>query len=88
MKYYKTPAGSPPNEFAFDEQVKGKEFTVQVVNETHDQWKKLITGEIPAETDDYSISLQCTVYDCPSRVSQEEATSAATEAFKAFLHAQ
>lgn len=55
FKNYKIPAGKPANEFAFGGQYKGAQDTMQVVQECHDAWKRLISGaaeggEIPTTT--------------------------------------
>lgn len=42
FRHYKIPAGSPANEFAFNGEAKNKEFTIGVLNELHEQWKKLV----------------------------------------------
>ena len=36
------------NKFAFDGRPRDKEFAIKIVNETHEEWKKLITGQVPA----------------------------------------
>jgi inorganic pyrophosphatase len=42
FRVYKIPAGKPPNTFAFEGQAKDRDFAHRVVNETHEQWKKLV----------------------------------------------
>lgn len=42
FRHYKIPAGSAANEFAFNGEAKNKEFTIGVLNELHEQWKKLV----------------------------------------------
>jgi len=44
LRDYKIPAGSGPNKFAFDGELKDKAFALHVIEETHEQWKKLIEG--------------------------------------------
>lgn len=47
LRDYKIPAGSGPNKFAFDGELKNKEFALHVVNETHDIWAEAVTGKRP-----------------------------------------
>ncbi|CAE8589450.1 unnamed protein product [Polarella glacialis] len=41
FRWYKTPDGKPLNEFGFDGQAIGPSQTVEVIEETHDAWKRL-----------------------------------------------
>lgn len=61
FRIYKIPDGKPANGFAFDGAVKDRAFAMQVISEVHAMWRQLITGEVPAETKDYNISIvnQC-----------------------------
>ncbi|XP_002733172.1 uncharacterized protein LOC100367353 [Saccoglossus kowalevskii] len=43
FKIYKIPDGKPENQFAFDGEAKDKEFALQIVNQTHEQWKNLVS---------------------------------------------
>lgn len=56
FRIYKIPDGKPENKFAFNGEARNKAFAMKVVKETHEQWHKLITGEIPNKTDKYDIS--------------------------------
>ena len=38
------PDGKPANEFAFNGEPKNKEFAEKVIAQTHESWKKLISG--------------------------------------------
>ena len=49
LRDYKIPSGSPPNKFAFDGQLKDKAFAIKVVEETNEQWRKLIEGHTKNE---------------------------------------
>eukprot|EP01130_Rhizamoeba_saxonica_P002290 TRINITY_DN12124_c0_g1_i1.p1 TRINITY_DN12124_c0_g1~~TRINITY_DN12124_c0_g1_i1.p1 ORF type:complete len:281 (+),score=75.42 TRINITY_DN12124_c0_g1_i1:29-844(+) len=84
LKYYKTPAGSPPNEFGFDEQVKGRDFAVKITEETHEEWKKLNTGAIPSQTDDYNIDCSC-ASEGPHQVTPEKGFEAISNAFMNYV---
>lgn len=57
FKIYKIPDGKPANEFAFHGQCKDRGYAETIVNETHEAWKKLITGKIPCKADTHDISV-------------------------------
>merc|ERR550514_2011413 len=48
FRWYKTPDDKPLNAFGFDEKALDKAQTLKVIDETHDAWKKLISGETDA----------------------------------------
>jgi len=48
FRWYKTPDDKPVNEFGFDEKYLNKEEAVKVIEETHDAWKKLRSGDADA----------------------------------------
>jgi len=48
FRWYKTPDDKPVNEFGFDEKFLNKKEAEQVIEETHDAWKKLKAGETEA----------------------------------------
>jgi len=43
------PDGKPANEFAFNAEPKNKEFAENIIAGTHESWKKLTSGETPAD---------------------------------------
>jgi len=49
FKIYKMPDGKPANEFAFNAEPKNKEFAENIIAGTHESWKKLTSGETPAD---------------------------------------
>lgn len=49
FKIYKMPDGKPPNEFAFEGKPKDREFAEKIIAETHESWKKLVSGEAACE---------------------------------------
>ena len=67
-RVYKTPFGSPPNKFGFDEKIKDVEFTYQIINNVHQHWKNLMHKRFDTE-----IQRSCTTYDCEFKISQAEA---------------
>lgn len=46
FKCYKIPDGKPANEFAFNGQVRDREFAIKIVEETSVAWKRLISGKV------------------------------------------
>lgn len=42
---YKKPDGKPENKFGFDNQYKNREYTLQVIQETHELYNKLKSGK-------------------------------------------
>lgn len=49
FKIYKIPDGKPENVFALNGEAKNREFAHKVIEETNQQWSKLIKGEVNAE---------------------------------------
>ncbi|XP_023336794.1 inorganic pyrophosphatase [Eurytemora carolleeae] len=49
FKIYKIPDGKPANEFAFDSKPKDREFAENVIAQTNESWKKMMSGEIEAK---------------------------------------
>jgi inorganic pyrophosphatase len=47
LRDYKIPDGKPPNNFAFDGQLKNKKFALEVVEETYNEWSNLIQEASP-----------------------------------------
>merc|ERR1719355_300643 len=48
FRWYKTPDDKPLNAFGFDEKALDKAQTIKIIDETHEAWKKLISGETDA----------------------------------------
>lgn len=57
FRTYKVPDGKPENEFALNGEFKGKDYTLQIIQETCNYWENLMTGKTPANGSNYSISL-------------------------------
>jgi inorganic pyrophosphatase len=57
FRIYKIPDGKPENVFAFSGEAKSKKFATEIVHECNEAWKKLISGEAPAKTKDYDLSM-------------------------------
>ncbi|KXN73299.1 inorganic diphosphatase [Conidiobolus coronatus NRRL 28638] len=60
FRIYKIPDGKPENVFAFNGEAKNKKYATSVIQEVHESWKKLISGETPAKTDSYDLSIVST----------------------------
>jgi hypothetical protein len=56
-RIYKIPDGKPANTFAFSGEAKNKEYATGIVQECNAAWRRLISGETPAKTSDYEISM-------------------------------
>ncbi|KAK0049096.1 inorganic pyrophosphatase [Biomphalaria pfeifferi] len=69
FKYYKVPDGKPENKFAFDGEAKNRDYALKVIQETNEQWQKLINS-----TGDSAISrLNTTVTNSPNNTDVGEA---------------
>jgi inorganic pyrophosphatase len=56
FRAYKIPDGKPENEFAFNGEYKNRDFAMKIIRETGEAWQALMAGNIPKETETYSIS--------------------------------
>lgn len=45
FRLYKVPDGRPPNDFAFDGEAKNAQFAYKVIDEVHEFWRALVSGE-------------------------------------------
>jgi len=50
LRDYKIPAGSGPNQFAFDSQLQPKALAIEVTEQTHHHWLDAVTGKATNET--------------------------------------
>lgn len=57
FRIYKIPDGKPENVFAFSGEAKSKKYAVEIIHECNEAWKRLVTGEAPAKTDKYDLSM-------------------------------
>ncbi|KAJ3244168.1 Inorganic pyrophosphatase [Chytriomyces hyalinus] len=81
FRIYKIPDGKPENNFAFSGEAKNKAYATEVIHETNEAWKKLITKAIPAETEHYNIKVVNTeVADSPYKVDTASAEYSAIPA--------
>jgi len=69
FRTYKIPTGKPPNEFAFNGEAKNREFAFNVIEENHNFWKRLATGELPPSGERHKIAVENVTLDySPSKV--------------------
>ena len=54
---YKIPDGKPENQFAFSGEAKNKKYATEIIHECHEAWRKLVSGESPAKTPSYDLSM-------------------------------
>jgi len=58
FRIYKIPDGKPENTFAFSGEAKNKKYATEIIHECHEAWRRLaITGESPAKTASYDLSI-------------------------------
>ncbi|KAI0224974.1 Inorganic pyrophosphatase [Massospora cicadina] len=57
FRIYKIPDGKPENQFAFSGEAKNKKYATDIVQETHQHWLNLISGQTPAKTAAYDLSV-------------------------------
>ncbi|KAI0778736.1 inorganic diphosphatase [Trametes elegans] len=58
FRIYKIPDGKPENNFAFSGEAKNKKYATEIIHECHEAWRRLISGESPAKTPSYDISIR------------------------------
>ncbi|KAI9348591.1 inorganic pyrophosphatase [Obelidium mucronatum] len=74
FRIYKIPDGKPENNFAFSGEAKNKAYANEVIHETNEAWKRLITRQIPSQTEHYDITVANTeVADSPYKVAVTDA---------------
>ena len=54
---YKIPDGKPENAFAFSGEAKNKKYATEIIHECHEAWRRLMSGESPAKTNSYDLSM-------------------------------
>ncbi|CAG8440683.1 13591_t:CDS:2 [Ambispora gerdemannii] len=73
FRIYKIPDGKPENQFAFGGEAKNKRYATEIIHETHEAWRRLIIGNIPAKTDKYELSVaNLTVDTSPGRITADD----------------
>ncbi|KAI8053430.1 inorganic diphosphatase [Syncephalis plumigaleata] len=73
FRIYKIPDGKPENQFAFSGEAKNKKYATEIVNETHESWKRLISGKVPAKSDKYDLNItNLTVEGSPAKITYDD----------------
>jgi inorganic pyrophosphatase len=89
LRDYKIPAGSGPNQFAFNSELQPKALALEVVEQTHHHWNDCIVGKTPSETPKgtFSIGVTSNIEGAKVRYTQEDANKffSEQEAFKSNL---
>jgi len=68
FKVYKIPDGKPENKFAFEGKSKGAAFAHDIVQQTHESWKRLITTPC-AGVNSHGLDLKCvTIANSPFKI--------------------
>jgi len=57
FRIYKIPDGKPENAFAFSGEAKNKRYATEIIHECHEAWRRLVSGEVPAKTPSYDLSI-------------------------------
>ena len=57
FRIYKIPDGKPENNFAFSGEAKNKKYATEIIHECHEAWRRLVSGESPAKTPSYDLSM-------------------------------
>jgi len=58
FRIYKIPDKKPENVFAFSGEAKNRKYATEIVHECHEAWRKLVSGESPAKSATYDLSIQ------------------------------
>ncbi|EKM84091.1 hypothetical protein AGABI1DRAFT_97036 [Agaricus bisporus var. burnettii JB137-S8] len=73
FRIYKIPDGKPENTFAFSGEAKNKKYATEIIHECHEAWRRLITGETPAKTPSYDLSIRnITIANSPGFVRRDD----------------
>lgn len=70
FKIYKVPSGKPQNQFAFDGKAQNRAFALQIIQQTNQQWKRLVCQQSNVG------SISCantTICGTPGYISQDQA---------------
>jgi inorganic pyrophosphatase len=57
LKHYKCADGKGVNRIAFNDEIKGADFAKRVIADTHEAWKKLVSGAVPCKTEKYDLCI-------------------------------
>ena len=57
FRIYKIPDSKPENQFAFSGEARNKKYANEIVHETHEAWKRLISGATPPKGEKYDVQV-------------------------------
>jgi len=80
LRDYKIPDGNPPNNFAFNSELKDRGFALKVTNEIHEQWVALIKGAV-----DTKGAISTTALTAGNKITHEAAEAFIFNQFKSYL---
>ncbi|KAI0094326.1 inorganic pyrophosphatase [Irpex rosettiformis] len=73
FRIYKIPDGKPENQFAFSGEAKNKKYATEIIHECHEAWRRLVSGQSPAKTASYDLSIANTsLPDTPGYVTKSD----------------
>ncbi|RKP13826.1 inorganic diphosphatase [Piptocephalis cylindrospora] len=72
FRIYKIPDGKPENQFAFSGEARNRKYAVEVIQETHEAWKTLISGQDESAEAKALALTNTDVVGSPSHVSTED----------------
>ncbi|EGN93113.1 hypothetical protein SERLA73DRAFT_145953 [Serpula lacrymans var. lacrymans S7.3] len=73
FRIYKIPDGKGENAFAFSGEAKNKKYATEIIHECNEAWRRLISGESPAKTPSYDLSIRnITTQGSPGFVSRND----------------
>ena len=83
FRIYKIPDGKKENVFAFGGIAKGKMYTMDIITECHEAWKKLILNVVPNKCEKYDINTKnSAVVESPYRITNDEMSQIEAEDVK------
>jgi len=71
-----------PAQFGYDSKLLDKAFMIKVIDESHEEWKKLVTKKEKSTT---TFALQTTTQQVPDAVTKEQAQKIVVEKFNTYL---
>jgi len=80
LRDYKIPDGNPPNNFAFNGELRDREFALKVTCEIHEQWVGLINGKV-----DTKGAINTTALTAGHKINTEQAETIVVNQFKSYL---
>jgi len=69
FRIYKIPTGKPENKFAFNGEAKNKAYALNIIKESHDQWRKALQA---GEKNDKFNCTNTTLAECAKHITQDD----------------